>query len=449
MRLLLLVLTLWSGATFAADVAVTRQTSPGGVVYLHAAMPAMRYQTLNLGWRGAMRLGSPGDAVMPLLVPDALADGPAGVGGGVFSEALEDLRAGFSVSVSDDALRLAYHAVAADFAEATGHMAALLRAPALTPRHVERLRKDGRLAALHQAQSAEQAGFALTLRRLVGPGPRLAGLIRDPVIFDAADAEPLRDWFARRIARDNLVLAVAGPLTPAEVGPLLDRLASALPPQARLPEAQPPLPAPAPIRIAAVQPVAQTLLFGGALVSGLDAGRRPLADVATSVLWSGFSSRLFAALRERLGAAYSASGQILRVGEGQHAIVIRTAVDPALAVAVDLALAEEYARWWREGLTQAELDGARGRLLMWRREGQRAPAALAAALVAGQLAGEAGDPVAGAEARLVSATLDEVNALIRAHFPPVLPVRVAVAPEGMLPPADCVVRIGADAALCE
>lgn len=448
-RLVLLAACLLGLAPALAQTVMTRQTTPGGMAYQHAAMPGLRYQVMHLGFKDALRLTDPADAFIPLLAPDALAEGPAGVGSAAFSETLEDLRAGFAISGQDDALRLSFHAYAGDFSTAADHIAALLKAPALSSRLFGRLTRDARLAALHNGRSAENLAYGMTLASLLAGHPRLPGLLREPAVYDAADPARLRAWFAARVARGNLVVATAGPLPPATLGPIIDRLAAALPQEAQAPAAEPPLPAVRAIRLVAHQPVLQTQIFAGVLVRGLDPARRVPVDLATNVLWSGFSSRLFMALRERLGAAYSASGQMIRISPHDQAAVIRTAVDPALAVAARAALAEEYARWWREGLTQEELEGARGRIAMWRREGQRAPAGLAGAMVSGVLAGQGDDPIGQAEARLNAATLDEVNAAIRAHFPAEVQVHVAVAPEGLAPPADCLVREPADVALCE
>lgn len=446
-----LVLLLWLCGLWPAlgQTLVTRQMTPQGRVYTHAAMPGLRYQVMHLGWKDALRLTDTADAFIPLLAPDALAEGPAGVGSAVFSESLEDLRAGFAITAQDDALRLSFHAFSADFAATTAHVAALLQAPAFSPRLFERLRRDARLAAQHNARSAENLAHAMTLGSLLAGHPRLPGLLRAPSVYDAADVQRMGDWFQRRIARDTLVVATAGPLPPEALGPLVDQLAAAMPEVAETPPAEPPPLPVRPIRLVAHQPVMQSQIFAGVLVRGLAPERKVLADLATNVLWSSFTSRLFMALRERLGAAYSASGQMIRVGPGDYAVIIRTAVDPALAAAAQAAVAEEYARWWRDGLTVDELEGARGRIAMWRREGQRAPANLAGAIVSGLLAGEGEDPIARAEARLSAATRDEVNAAIRRHFPPEVQVEATVAPQGLAPPADCVVISAADVALCE
>jgi zinc protease len=121
----------------------------------------------------------------------------------------------------------------------------------------------------------------------------------------AIDTDELRAYVAERLARDNLVIGVAGDITAEELAPLLDRAFAHLPKTASLP----PLPAAEPrtgeTLVTRIK-VPQSVVTFGLPGVGRDDPDYYAAYVANYILGGGgFASRLTEEVREKRGLAYS------------------------------------------------------------------------------------------------------------------------------------------------
>lgn len=425
----------------AADIAVTRQTTPGGLSYLHAAMPEAKTESIQIIWRDATTLASPDMAFLGGLAPSLLADGPRGESRGNYSERLQDIRTGYSWGLGNDGLQLSIGFRARSLEESIGAIAPMIADPALDLTRFEELRKNLRLGAAQAQEPAEAQASLVAARVTFGDGPVFRLQSRDPAIYDQATPEALMAWRQRVMGRDNLVLVVAGTLKPEVLGPQIDRLLAGLPQVAR------PLPATTldlsiPGRTVLLQrPAAQTILLAGGLAKiqpGLDT---QLASIATQVLHGGFQSRLYKALREKLGATYGVSGSWRWVDRSGRALYgIRSAVDHERAAAAIDALRTEYAAWWEKGITGDELADVRARIRQGRAETQRSPSGVAATLAGGLALGLPDTMLADAGQRLEAITVEDVNRFIQQNMPKPELGLVIVAPSDAGLKADCVVK---------
>ncbi|GBD44819.1 putative zinc protease [bacterium HR40] len=115
----------------------------------------------------------------------------------------------------------------------------------------------------------------------------------------------LRQFAATRLSRDNLVIGVAGDITPRELAPLLDRTFGALPPAAQLPMVPPARPATGGVVVERMAIPQSVVTFGHAGIDRHDPDYYA-AYVANYILGGGgFSSRLTNEIREKRGLAYS------------------------------------------------------------------------------------------------------------------------------------------------
>jgi zinc protease len=119
------------------------------------------------------------------------------------------------------------------------------------------------------------------------------------------DAAAMRDYVARRLARDSLLVGVAGDIEPATLAPLLDRTFGDLPAEAAsVVEVEAP-PVVGETRVTRLAIPQSVVTFGHAGISRRDPDRYA-AFVANHILGGGgFSSRLIEEVREKRGLAYS------------------------------------------------------------------------------------------------------------------------------------------------
>jgi zinc protease len=435
------LLVLAAGAVQAADIAVTRQTTPGGLSYLHAEMPDAKTESIQLIWRDGTTLASPDLAFLGGIAPSLLADGPKGESRAAFSERMQDIRTGYSWGLGNDGLQLSVNFRARTLGESISALAPVIADPALDAARFEELRKNLALGAAQAREPAEAQAGLVAARLTFGNGPMYRLQSRDPAIYDEARYEALISWRQRVLGRDNLIVAAAGTLKPDVLGPQIDRLLAGLPQAVK---AAPSVTVQATIpgkTVILERPTPQTVLLAGGqarIRPGLDA---QLVSIATQVLHGGFQSRLYKVLREKLGATYGVSGSWRWIDRGDRALYgIRSAVDHDRAGAAIEALRAEYALWWEKGITADELADVRGRIRQGRAETQRSPSSVAATLAYGLALDQPDTMLADAGQRLEAITVEDVNSFIRQNMPKPELALVIVAPDAKGLAADCIVK---------
>jgi predicted Zn-dependent peptidase len=161
------------------------------------------------------------------------------------------------------------------------------------------------------------------------------------------------------------------------------------------------------------------------------------------------SSRLWRAVRERLGAAYGISASLTVIDQTARVLAIRSAVANDKARDVLAAIRAEYDSLLANGLSDPELDPLKRLYVTNHRERVRQASTLANNLLTLALYGYPDDYLATFEQRLRGYSRAEVEADLRARFPK-LPLTVAVvAPSAAGLAADCVIKAAEDIGRCD
>jgi zinc protease len=250
-------------------------------------------------------------------------------------------------------------------------------------------------------------------------------------------------WRNAVLARDNLVVAAAGRSSEEAVVAAIDRVFGDLPERSDLPS-PPNIAFRRDTRTIVIErPVSQThlMLGGGSSLVWTDERDQPLSGIALNAFAAGPSSRLFRAVRDELGASYGSTAALPMIGGAARYLVISSSVDPASARQALAVIRAEYDRFRQEGLSTAEFETGRTRLVneideQARRAGP-ASALLRDLLRQGRNAAEGPDVIEYLRQRL---TREEVNAHVRDRWPelPLATVIIAPSAEGLA--ADCVVH---------
>lgn len=187
-------------------------------------------------------------------------------------------------------------------------------------------------------------------------GRPIRGTVESIGRITAAD---LHEFAKFRLGRDRLTVGVAGDITPADLGPALDRIFGALPKQARV---APLADTPASTNgqtLLLPRPTAQTVILMGQQGVKRDDPDWYAATVMNHILGGGgFSSRLMEEVREKRGLTYGVYSYLLPF---DHAALIMAGGSSANAKAGEAIrlMREEWARIARDGVSDEELADAK------------------------------------------------------------------------------------------
>lgn len=169
----------------------------------------------------------------------------------------------------------------------------------------------------------------------------------------------LRGWVRDRIARDNMIIGVAGNISADELKPLLDKTFAALPAKSRVRETPPFVPELTDKTDVLTMDVPQSAaLFGHRGIARNDPDFYAALLVNYSFGGGGFASRLFDEVREKRGLAYSV-GTSLSVGKATPMLTGSLGSDNTkMAGAIEI-IREQWNKMAQNGPDEQELQDAK------------------------------------------------------------------------------------------
>lgn len=169
----------------------------------------------------------------------------------------------------------------------------------------------------------------------------------------------LRRWRRERLARDNMVVGVAGNISAAELKPLLDRAFADLPAKSRVRPVPPLSPdLKAGVDVLSMNVPQSAVLFGHAGIARNDPDFYAAALLNYSFGGGGFASRLFNEVREKNGLAYSVYTG-LDVDRAAPMLTGGVDSDNAKLPEAIKIIREEWAKIARDGIADRELNDAK------------------------------------------------------------------------------------------
>jgi zinc protease len=304
---LLMIVTASLAAAPRAEAAsrVERVTSPGGIEAYLLSEPSIPFLSLSMHFKGGAALDPEGRAGLAYMISGLLDEGAGELDSQAFRTELEDL----AIRLSFDAGRDEFTGQLKTLTENRQRAFELLRLALVEPRFdaepVERIRSQIQ-ASLRQRSEEPDYLAGVTWFETAFPGHAYGRPVRGTVESIARiTVEDLRGFVDRRLARDNLVIGVAGDVTAEELKPLLDLAFGDLPAHS------------APIEIARAMPdggetvivrrdIPQSQVSFGEMGIRRDDPDFYAAYVANHILGGGgFTSRLTDEVREKRGLAYS------------------------------------------------------------------------------------------------------------------------------------------------
>ncbi|MEO5338368.1 MAG: insulinase family protein [Magnetospirillum sp. WYHS-4] len=425
-----LFVAFWAACAQAA-LPVERVVSPGGIEAWLIRDSANPVISLNLIFRGGSALDPAGKDGLARMVAGLLDEGAGELDSQGFQGRLDDLAISLHFDAGRDTFSGQVKTLSENREEAFRLLRLALTAPRFDAEPVERIR--GQLAAMLKQESTSPGALADNrLQAALFPGHpygrpakgTLAGL-------GAVRTEDLRTFVARRLARDNLFVGVAGDIAPADLGRLLDETFGGLPAKAAswaLPDIEP---AKGRVEVVDLAVPQSTIAFAQAGLKRKDPNFYA-AFVLNHILGGGtFSSRLFEEVREKRGLAYSVSSH-LEPRDASALLAGSAGTANARAAETVAVVREEWRRLAVRGVGAPELQDAKTYLTGSFPLRFSSSDRIAATLASIQVDGLGIDYLERRNAYIEAVTLEQVNGLAgRLLDPDGLAFVVVGRPEGL------------------
>lgn len=352
-------LLLLAPAGLARAVEVERVVSPGGIEAWLVQDSSNPMLSLELAFRGGAAADPEGKAGLSRFVAYLLDEGA----GELDSEAFQQKLADESIRLSFDAGRDSFQASMATLTrnrdEAFRLLGLALREPRFDPEPVARLRDQLQTRLARQAEDPDSIASRQLWAAMFPDHPYGRPVDGTPESLARIEVADLERYVEERLARDRLVIGVAGDIDAETLGPLLDRTFGELPAESAAPSV-PPAEASAEggtIVVERDQPQS-TIAFAQPGIARDDPDYYAAVAVNYALGGGSFASRLYAEVREKRGLAYSVSAHLLPLDEA--ALIVGGLGTQNARVAESLAVIwAEWRRMAEEGPTAEELADAK------------------------------------------------------------------------------------------
>jgi zinc protease len=296
---------LLGAAPADAATKVERVVSPGGIEAYLIHEPSIPFLSLALHFNGGSALDPAGKEGLAHMVSGLLDEGAGDLDSQAFRTELEDRAIRLSFDASRDAFTGQLKTLTGQRERAFELLGLALSQARFDVEPVERIRQQIQAELRRRAEDPDYLASRTWFETAFPDHPYGRPTQGTAESLVAITTDDLRQFIHDRLAKDNLVVGVAGDVTAADLGPLLDRAFGGLPATS------------APIDLARAKPargetvvvhkdVPQSQVVFGQEGLARDDPDFYAAYVANHILGGGgFGSRLTDEVREKRGLAYS------------------------------------------------------------------------------------------------------------------------------------------------
>ncbi len=365
------VLPLLFGAFMTVAVALPRAAeavtiqevkSPAGITAWLVEDYTVPIVSMNFAFRGGTSQDPADKAGLANLMSGLLDEGAGPLDSRAFQARLEDLNVSLSFDAGTDAFYGNFRTLTQNRDEAFELVRLSVNEPRFDEEAVTRIRGQV-TASLRRAETdPNELASKVWAKSMFGDHPY--GRPNEGTVESVAalTADDLRAFAGRTLARDNLYVVIVGAISAADTKSALDKIFGKLPQKSDLvpvADIEPNLGAVVHEDLAVPQ---SAIRLGGPGLKRLDPDFIP-AYVADHILGGGvFSSRLYTAVREERGLAYSV-GTGLYPYDHAGAFVAATSTDANKAETALSIMLDEIKRFGEEGPTEKELAEAKDYLV--------------------------------------------------------------------------------------
>jgi zinc protease len=356
------MMTLAVALPRAEAVTIQEVKAPAGVEAWLVEDYTVPIVTMNVAFRGGAAQDPEGKTGLANMMSTLLDEGAGDLDSLAFQTRLEDLNVNLSFEAGKDAFYGNLRTLKQNQDAAFELFRLAVNEPRFDAEPIERMRSQI-LSGLRRAETdpGEIAGkaWAATLFGDHPYGRPTEGTIST---VSAVNADDLRDFHGRTIARDNLHVVIVGAIDKETAAKALDTMFGRLPEKAQLtpvPEIQPALGKTVHENLSIPQ---TTIRFGGQGLKREDPDFIP-AYIADHIIGGGtFSSRLYTEIREKRGLAYSVGTGLVPYDHAGASVAAAATRADAARTAIDI-MTGEIRRFADQGPTEDELAKAKDYLI--------------------------------------------------------------------------------------
>lgn len=338
---------------------IERVVSPGGIEAWLVREEAVPVIVMNVAWRGGSA-SDPADRIgLANMVSGLLDEGAGDLDARAYRARMDAIAMQMSFSEDRDYFTADFKTLAEKHDEAFSLFALAINKPRFDDDAVERIRAQINSIISQNLEDPSWLASTNWFRAAFGAHPYArpgAGTHESVARITRSD---LMDFTKRALARDNMKISVVGPLSPQELGLLLDRTFGNLPAKAQISKVPDILPAARAQTIVVKYDNPQSIaIFGMQGLARRDPDFIPAFVMNYILGGGGFSSRLTEEVREKRGLAYSVSSFLHPM---RHSALFMGSVgtqNERMGVSLKLIHAE-LARMAAGGVTDAELADAK------------------------------------------------------------------------------------------
>ena len=343
----------------ASATQIQRVVSPGGIEAWLVEEHSIPLISVQFSFLGGATQDPPGKEGLANMVSGLLDEGAGEYDSQAFQLRLQERAIRLSFDASRDNFSGNLKTLSRNLDEALGMLRLALSEPRFDSEAVERIRAQIQTGLRFKAQDPDEVAGKLWFDLAFSGHPYARPVEGTPETVAALQTADLKGYVARVLARGNLRIAVVGDIDAASLGARLDQVFGALPARADLSDVASTRVAAGPVRRIVDMDIPQTVIkFGLPGIPRKDPDFIPAFIVNHILGGGGFSSRLYAQVREKHGYAYSVYSGLYTL---DHAPILYGAVATRNDKAADsLALIEaELARLAAGGPSAEELEAAK------------------------------------------------------------------------------------------
>ena len=426
-----LILTLLTALPARAFVDIQSVTSDGGVSAWLVEDHSQPFVAIEIRFRGGARLDPDDKAGAVNLMTGLLEEGAGEMDSRAFAAARDSLGARMRFDAGRDSVTVSARMLSETRGEAADLLNTALTETRFADGALRRVRGQVLSMIRRDAQDPDARARARFYEAAFAGHPYARPVEGTADSVRALTGEDMRAARDAAIARDRLVVGVAGDITPDELGPFLDRLF------AGLPETGAPLPGEAEVTLDGEVSVDRFETPQSVAVFGQEGIERDDPDFFAAYILneilggSGLSSRLMKEVRIERGLTYGISAS-LRLFDNAALIAGRMASGNASMSEAIEVVRDEWRRAASGSITADELEAAKSSLIGAYPLRFSGNAAIARILAGMQVQGYARDYVETRNDRVAAVTLAEVNRVAGELLDPsALSMVVVGQPEGL------------------
>jgi len=355
--IVVLLLPVWGGLAHAVEV--QRVVSPGGIEAWLVEDHSNPILSVSFTFEGGSAAVPKGKGGLAEMVSGLLDEGAGDIDSKAFQQELADRSIGLSFDAGRDEFSGSLVTLTRERARAFELLRLAMAEPRFDPEPVERIRQQLLVQQARRAQNPNALAWEGLFDLLFGDQRYAWPSVGTAESVGALSVDDLRWYVKNQLVRDRLYIGVAGDITPAELGPLLDEVYGALPKSGQLPTVPPQTVSQAGGTAVIERQQPQSVVAFGQVGVKRDDPDFYAATLINYVLGGGtFSSRLYEEIREKRGLAYSVSTSLAPM---DHAGLLVGGVGTANERVAE-TLEQVRLQWRRlaeEGPTAEELEAAK------------------------------------------------------------------------------------------